>query len=374
MPGVMRLLAWCVAVAVLVAGGVACFREAAQEAKRGLPIAQVKPVLATDPVADDADDPAVWVNTTDPARSLIFGTNKVKAPNGALVAFGLDGKTRQVFANLDRPNNVDVERGLVVGGRLTDVAVVTERLKHRLRVFRIAPDGSGFSDISSLDHLGVFADRSGETAEPMGIALYRRRRDGAVFAIVSPKTGPRNGYLQQFRLEDDGTGRVRAVWVRTFGRFSGATEIEAIAVDDALGYVYYADEGDGIHKYHADPDNPAAATELAHFGRMGFSADREGIAIYDRDGASGYIVCTDQIDGNSQYHVYRREGASGRPHDHSELVKVFAGGADGTDGIEINAGGLPGFPRGFMVAMNSKGRNFLLYRWEDITTAGKPLR
>ena len=31
-------------------------------------------------------------------------------------------------------------------------------------------------------------------------------------------------------------------------------EIEAVAVDDAPGYVYYADEGNGTHKYHADPD------------------------------------------------------------------------------------------------------------------------
>jgi len=370
---VKKTLAWCAAAAVLAAGGVAGFHASAPGLRRGLPVAQVKPVLATDAVTDDADDPAIWVNAADPNRSLIFGTNKVKAPSGALVAFGLDGKTRQVFAGLDRPNNVDVERGLVVGGHLVDVAVVTERLKHRLRVFRIAPDGSGFSDISSLDHLSVFTDRSGEAAEPMGISLYRRQSDGAIFAIVSPKTGPGTGYLQQYRLEDDGSGRVRAVWVRTFGRFSGTGEIEAVAVDDGPGYVYYADEGNGIHKYHADPDDPEAAKELAHFGRTGFSADREGIAIYARDRATGYIVCTDQIDGNSEYHVYRREGAPGRPHDHSELLKVFAGGADATDGIEIASVGLAAFPHGFMVAMNSKGRNFLLYRWEDIATTGTPV-
>ena len=40
------------------------------------------------------------MNRSDPARSLIFGTNKVKAPTGALVAFGLDGAIRQVFAGL----------------------------------------------------------------------------------------------------------------------------------------------------------------------------------------------------------------------------------------------------------------------------------
>ena len=205
----------------------------------------------------------------------------------------------------------------------------------------------------------------------MGISLYRRPKDGAVFAIVSPKSGPVDGYLWQYRLSDDGAGRVRAERVRRFGRFSGKSEIEAVAVDDALGYVYYADEGDGIHKYHADPDNPDAARELAHFGRSGFRADREGIGIYARGDGTGYVICTDQLDGSSNYHIFRREGAPGNPHDHSELMKVVAGGADQTDGIEVTSAALgPDFPNGMMVAMNSGPRNFLVFRWEALADAG----
>jgi len=141
-------------------------------------------------------------------------------------------------------------------------------------------------------------------------------------------------------------------------------------VDDALGYVYYADEGNGFHKYHADPDHPEAARELAHFGRTGFRADREGIAIYTRSDGAGYIVCTDQIAGNSEYHVYRREGEPGRPHDHDSLLQVVRAGADSTDGIEITSRPLgERFATGMMVAMNSRGRNFLIFRWEDVAKA-----
>ena len=42
-----------------------------------------------------------------------------------------------------------------------------------------------------------------------------------------------------------------------------------VAVDDALGFVYYSDERFGIRKYRADPDAPDAATELASFGTDG---------------------------------------------------------------------------------------------------------
>ena len=330
----------------------------------------VQPAVRTDRVPDDPDDPAVWVNAADPERSLILGTNKVRAPAGALVVFGLDGKARQTIAGLDRPNNVDVEYGLSLGGRTIDIAVVTERLQNRLRVFGIAPDGSRIDDVTSAGNTRVFADRSGEQAAPMGISMYRRPRDGAIYAIVAPKNGPRDRHLAQYQLEDDGQGRVKASFVRYIGSFSGTGEIEAVAVDDALGYIYYADEGNGIHKYHADPDNPEASNELAHFGQTGFRADREGIAVYARPDGTGYVVCTDQIAGNSEYHVYRREGEPGRPHDHSTLLKTLRGGADSTDGLEISSRPLgPRFPTGLMAAMNSRGRNFLVYRWNDVAAA-----
>jgi 3-phytase len=323
--------------------------------------------VSTAAVSDDADDPAVWLNSSDPARSLIIGTNKVAAPAGGLVVFGLDGKIRQTIAGLDRPNNVDVEYGLVVGGQPTDIAVATERLKHRLLIFRIPPDGGPLTDISSGGGAPVLAGETGERAEPMGIALYRRPRDGAVFAIVAPKTGPTQGYLRQYRLFDDGAGRVKAAEVRRFGAFLGGKEIEAVAVDDALGYVYYADEGSGIHKWHADPDHPGAGRELAHFGRTEFAGDHEGIAIYARPNGTGYILCTDQIPGNTHYHLYRREGGPGGPHDHARMIQCIRGGADSTDGIEVASAALgPRFPNGLLVVMNSGPRNFLIYRWEDI--------
>ena len=328
------------------------------------PVVDIRPVLATSPVSSDPDDPAIWVHPSDPGRSLILGTNKVAAPLGALAVYGLDGKTRQTITGLDRPNNVDVEYGLKLGGRLVDIAAVTERYKQRLRIFAIAPDGSRVSDLANLP---VFTGESGEAAAPMGIALYRRPRDGVIFAVVGRKTGPREGYLWQYRLEDDGAGRVRSTKVRAFGRFSGKAEIEAIAVDDELGHVYYADEGDGIHKYHADPDRPDAARELAHFGQSGFRGDREGLGIYTRAGGEGYIVCTDQLPGSSEYRIFPRQVDQSRP------LKVVRGGADSTDGIEVTSAPLgPRFPSGLMVVMNSRGRDFLVYRWEDLALAGEP--
>ena len=272
----------------------------------------------------------------------------------------------------DRPNNVDVEYGLDLDATPTDIAVLTERLGRRLRVYAIAPDGSGLRDVSS-GTMPVLEGARGDRRAPMGIGLYRRPKDGAIFAIVSPKAGPRDGYLWQYRLEDDGTGRVKAAFVRRFGAFSGVGEIEAIAVDDDLGYVYYADEDTGIRKYHADPDAPDAGRELAMFGTTGYRQDREGLGIYALPGGKGYIISVDQLPGESVLHVYRREGEPGNPHDHSKVLLSFKGGADATDGLDVTSAALgPDFPDGLLAAMSSRSRNFLLFRWRDIASAAQP--
>ncbi len=328
---------------------------------------EIEATYATDPVPDDPDDPAIWLHPEDPGKSLILGTNKVAAPNGALHVFGLDGRMRQTIKGIDRPNNVDVEYGFLFNGTPLDIAVVTERYQHRLRIFHIPAEGGDLREIGAVP---VFEGQRGEASEPMGIGLYKRPTDSAVFAVVSRKSGPKEDYLWQYLLEDDGSNGIRGTKVREFGTFSGKSEIEAIAVDDELSFVYYADEGRGIRKWAADPDYPAASRELALFGTTGFRGDREGIAIYKEDSGTGYIICTDQRTKNSQYVLFRREGAIGNPHDHSEVVKVVKGPADSTDGIEATSTFLgPELPAGILIAMNEQGKNFLVFDWRVVEGA-----
>ena len=172
-------------------------------------------VRATAPVAHDPDDPAIWRHPTDPARSLVLGTDKF-AVEGALYVFGLDGAVRQVIAPLDRPNSVDVEYGVRLGSRVVDVAVVTERKQHRLRIFAIPADGGLLTDLAP-GGLPVLQGMTGLESEPMGVALYKRASDGAVFAIVAPKIGGSTDYLWQYQIEADADEAPRLRQVRRFG-------------------------------------------------------------------------------------------------------------------------------------------------------------
>jgi len=314
----------------------------------------VTPQVVTEPVNHDADDPAIWIHPEDPARSLILGTDKDQ--DGGLFVYDLQGRIVTVVSDLSRPNNVDVAYGFVLNGAPVDIAVVTERYANRMRIF-------GLPSMEPLDGGGIEVFEGEELRAPMGIALYKRSSDGTIFAILSRKSGPAEDYLWQYSLLDGGAGQVNATLVRSFGTYSGEEEIEAVAVDDALGYVYYSDETFGVRKYHADPDIPGKE-ELALFATEGFEGDHEGIAIYEIDDGTGYIIVSDQQRGN-EFHVYPREGSSGDPHSH-ELLTVFTTTAVNTDGIDVTSAALNAtFQRGLFVAMSNDG-TFHFYAWPDL--------
>lgn len=315
--------------------------------------ASVVPTLFTDPVSADADDPAIWVHPKDPAKSIIFGTDKLKE-KGGIYAFNLDGKITQRIENLNRPNNCDVEYGL--GGK--DIVVVTERLEHRLRIFSIDRETGKLSDVSGkAEVFGSETDKS--MREVMGVGLYRDPKSNRVFAFVSRSKGPTSGYLGQYELVANGE-KIDAKPVRTFGTFSGKKEIESVFVDDELGFVYYSDETVGTRKYAiASLEQPVTGPDTS-----AFKGDHEGIALYATGKGKGYIVCTDQIAGASVYHLFDR--VSGKP------VGFFEAGLDDTDGIEVVSAPLGSkFPKGMFVGMNSQSKNFGVVNWLTIGSALK---
>ena len=322
-------------------------------------IESVKPVIVTDAVRYDSDDPAIWINKNDPSKSLIIATDK--DADGALFVYDLQGKTvkEKVVSNLKRPNNVDVAYGLVLGGKPVDIAVTTERMTHKLRIFSLP-------DMKPIDQGGLdmfVGETEPEFRDLMGIALYTSPK-GEIYAIVGRKNGPKEGYLGQYLLEDNGSGTVKATLVRKFGSFSGKKEIEAIAVDNELGYIYYSDEQIGVKQYYADPAK--GNQQLALFATAGFKEDHEGISIYKLTDSTGYILVSDQ--GANRFQVFSREGTKNNPFEHKHLktVPVMATQSDGSETTSLSLNET--FKHGLFVTM-SDDKTFHYYRWEDIAGA-----
>jgi 3-phytase len=318
----------------------------------------IEPFAVTDPVRYDSEDPAIWINRTNPAESLVLATDKNK--DGALYVFDLTGKMIQekIIRGLARPNNVDVGYGFSLNGNSIDIAVVTERLENRIRVFLLP-------DMIPIDNGGIPVFESEEQNAPMGIALYKRPWDGSMFAVVSRKEGPTDGtYLWQYLLEEGTEGYVAGRKVREFGKWSGHQEIEAVAVDHELGYIYYSDEGIGVRKYHADPEASDADKELALFATSGFKEDHEGISIWNTGETEGFIIVSDQAAGKLR--LYPKNGKNtNEPHEH-ELLAVVRTQAKETDGIAAAADLVTAdYPCGIIVVM-SDDKTYHYYSLKDI--------
>lgn len=320
----------------------------------------LKPRVVTTFSKHDTDDPAIWINRANPAESLVLGTDK--DVDGAVRVFGLDGRERVDLSvrGIVRPNNIDIAYDVPFAGGKVDIAVVSERYAHRLRVYRLP-------DMAPIDGGGIPVFEGERARDVMGIALYTRPADGAVFAVVSRSDAgaPREGYLHQYRLVDDGTGTLRGLFSRSFGTWSGQKEIEAIAVDQELGFIYYSDETAGIRKYLADPAAEDAEDELAFFGTTGFAEDHEGISIYPTAPGKGYLLVSNQQ--ANTFRIFPREGTASNPHDHPLISSVRTSTLD-SDGNDVTRVALPGFPGGLFVAM-STDKTFHFYAWDDLAAA-----
>lgn len=311
---------------------------------------EIKADVITEATPHDTDDPAIWINPKDASKSIVFGTDKDEV-NGGIYAFNLDGKIikEKCLTNINYPNNIDVEYNFALtDSTFTDVIVFSEREKHQIRLFSIP-------DMKPLDNGGfkVFEDETNsEMKRPMGVSLYKDPQNGNIQAIVSRKIGPVENYLYQYEFVSDSLG-IKANLVRKFGTFSGQKEIEAIAVDDNAGYVYYSDEGVGIRKYHANPKK--GNKELAFFGAEHFKDDIEGIAIAKYKG-KGYLIVSNQQEHT--FNIFDIET--------NMFVKELNLGTietDGCDVVTVNLGDK--FPKGLFVSMNDE-KNFFFHGLEKL--------
>jgi 3-phytase len=341
----------------VLAGSVACSSKTTETAENADSTLRIKPLFVTDSVTHDTDDPAIWIHPTDPSLSLIIGTDKDSL--GALYVFDLKGKVIDslVRKGIQRPNNVDIGYRLSLGTDTVDFAVTGERLTSKLRFFSLP-------DMTEINTGGIEIYQ-GETGpdfrDLMGVAVYQSPKSGKTYVIAGRKNGPTDGtYLWQYEVIGE-KGQIRLELARKFGQYSGTKEIEAIAVDAELGYIYYSDEGTGVRKYHAEPEMGNA--ELALFATEGFTDDHEGISIYKLDESTGYILVSDQQ--AALFHVFPREGSEGNPHHHTLITKLAVSTSE-SDGSEVSSLALgPDFPKGLFVAM-SDDKTFQIYRWEDL--------
>ena len=310
---------------------------------------QVAAVVETDPVdsaSDAADDPAIWRNRRDSAKSLVIGTDK----QAGIHVHDLSGK-RLSFTPAARLNNVDLRD---IGGRVIVAAsdrAEVDAAKVSLFVLDTAK--------ALLVPMGRFAVGPGEA---YGMCLWTRARDKALFGFVVLKDG---------RIDQVAIDLSRTVpQVRTVRSMKLGTQSEGCVVDDRTGQLYVAEEDVGLWRFDADPAAPTTATSIAKVDGTTLVADAEGLALAPAGRTGGYLVVSSQ--GDNAYTLYRLPGVT-----YAGRFRIAGGAIDGTsdtDGIELMLGDFgPRFRQGLFVAQDGDNapatQNFKYVDWAAVTRA-----
>jgi len=350
-----KLISWAdIAGALSLASGTPRDPRTALESN----IAVVHPAVETTPVETDgdaADDPAIWVDRNDPARSLIIGTQK----QSGLYVYDLQGRVVQFLPD-GRMNNVDIRDNFSLGTQRVSLVAASNRSDDGISLYRV--DGAARRLVNVADGLQTTG-----MVDPYGLCMYQSAQSGRTYVFVTDSEGP----VRQWELVDAGNGRVRANRVRDipFG-----TQTEGCVADDATGVLYVAEEDVGLWRVGAEPDAPATPVSVVTVeANPALKDDLEGIGLYDLGDGRGYLVLSSQ--GNNTYAVFRREGDN-------EYVGTFAvladsaRGIDGiseTDGLEVSSANLGGaFAGGLFVAQDGRNiapqqnQNFKLAPWSAI--------
>lgn len=327
----------------------ACAREAPSEPFPAVTANWVRPVLETPSVgsADDAaDDPAIWVHPDDPAASLVLGTNK----RSGLHVYDLEGAER-AFIPGGNLNNVDV-RTRPWGDADLSIAVASHRHPSEVVVF-------------AWDHADLEVREVRRNAvtltEPYGVCLYQDDAEQP-WVILNDK----DGTFVQYRLERDYS-------LSEARRFSTQSQPEGCVADDAAGILYVGEENYGVWRLAADPEAPGALESFASIANGNLTADVEGLAL--RQSSTGTLLVISS-QGDNSYAIY---DTASRQH----LVSFHVGGTGGlddvseTDGLDVTAASLPGFPEGLLVVQDGykpdANQNFKFVSWRDVATLLRPV-
>ncbi len=304
------------------------------------------PVLISSSVDGDADKCVLWIHPKDKSLSVLIGNDK--SSDGALHVWDMEGREIYKTPLLDQPVGVDVRTGFSLGGNIVDIVVCGLRSTDELKVFLIDPQTRHLKDVTTLGGI-----RTGFSSATYGIALYKRLKDNDFFVFVSRKL---SFDVHQIRLEDDLFGKIKGIFIRSFGEEDQEGFVKEMIADDELEVLYCSDGKSSILKYHTNPEMPKHLISRFAIGDE-IGEERAGLGLYKEAQGKGYLVVSSQ--GTSSFNIYDRTG------DNAFVKSVEPQKDFKTNGIAVISTAIPPkFPCGLIVCHNDNEKNFVFYEWE----------
>ncbi|XOV91579.1 MAG: phytase [Bacteroidota bacterium] len=302
---------------------------------------------------DSADDPAIWIDTSNPQNSIIIGTDK----KGGLATYDLSGQQLHYF-KFGKMNNCDLRYDFFIDGDTIDVLAASNRTTQSISLYKILNNGM-------LEPIHSRIINSAMTEEVYGLCMYKSKVTHEMYVFVNSKAGE----VEQYKLfaKDH---KIDAERVRTFQLNS---QTEGMVADGENGTLYIGEEAVGIWKYDAEPSGLKTGKLIAGSSEENqyIKFDIEGLAIYDTGNGNGYLIASSQ--GNYSYAIFERQGEN-------SFIGSFIirdgkiDGVEETDGLDATNKKLPGFEKGFLIVQdgyNYEGKslvsqNFKVIPWTSI--------
>lgn len=317
--------------------------------------AETAPVTASK--GDTADDPAIWRNPRDPAKSLILSTDK----KAGLAIHDLSGRLLS-FQPLGDLNNVDLRTDVAIAGRKGVLVAASDRSDKDvplLHLFRLDPEAP------TLVPIGTIASPEGQA---YGLCLHRRGKQVDAFMVH------KEGVIEQIALDLSQvpvTGKV-------IRRFDLKSRSEGCVADDRTGRLYVAEDKVALWRFDTSPGRAMTPVKIADVDGVRLHKDAEGLAILPRGKDGGLLFASSQ--GDNSVAVFRLPEAR-----YVGAFRIAGGAIDGTedtDGIALHPGDFgQDWPGGLFVAQDGKNKdeagdkapqNFKLVPLGDILRAVEP--
>ncbi|TKB51780.1 phytase [Ferrimonas aestuarii] len=324
------------------------------DAKQGDVIPEVPAWVESDIAdrpGDTMDDPAIWVHPTQPELSRVIGTNK----RWGLLSFDMQGNQLQGLA-VGKVNNVDLRQGVMLGGKLRDIGVASNRDVDGLTLFEVSAEGE----------MTLLPPQPTTLKEIYGLCLAQPGKDRLqVFA------NDKSGRVEQLDLVWDGTG----LKAEPLGEFSVPSQPEGCVVDDKAQRLFLGEEDQGIWVFDLSSGVAKDGKLIANIGGTNgefLHDDVEGLALYHGD--EPYLVVSSQ--GNDSYLLYQAEP----PYAYQGRFRIGINaklGIDGsaeTDGLAVTSKAVGSGPwaKGMVVVQDGRNRlpdayhNFKWVPWQAV--------
>ena len=396
-------------------------------------VADVAPTLQTPILTEadndaDADDPAIYVDAADAAKSLVITAVK----NGGIRVYGLDGTLKQTLlpAEDGRINNVDVVYGVTLAdGSSADLVIGADRGLDMIRVYRIdAAAAEPLTEITDPGATRAFPTRylpeATETEDnPLddqdtvyGLAAWHDTASGTVWIVGTQRHQPVAGV---FKLVIGPAG-ARAVLDHDFrvpathdgqdlfsendddALLDFSPQFEGTVIDRTTGTIYAGQEDVGIWTVAPTGGEPVLAYATRGSTKSSFnnpdsviSRDVEGLTIYYGENGTKYLLAS------SQGGAHGEAPAPDAPYDDSFAVFAIGDGLDllgsfrvaaagdldavqESDGADVTSVGLPGFENGLFITQDgyagdlngldgeTASTNFKFVDWAEIAATFDP--